>query len=148
MKLHFPCMAIFAMMLYACNNGASTAKKDTQLPGKTVTENNGTLNKDKFETADTIGIQTANNIPPQKDNPDWDKKIIKTANLQLQLEDYKKFNASIHQSLKQFGAYIAEEKQVQTNYKIENTLTIKVPVAQFDDLVNSFIADDVKIIEK
>jgi hypothetical protein len=148
MKLQFSCMAIFAMMLYACNNGASTAQKDMQLPGKTITENNGTLNKDKFETADTIVGEKANNIPPQKDNSDWDKKIIKTANLQLQLEDYKKFNASIHESLKQFGAYIAEEKQEQTDYKIENTLSIKVPVVQFDDLVNSFTGNGIKIIEK
>ena len=79
---------------------------------------------------------------------DWDKKIIKTANIKLQLDDYKKFNASVHSSVKQFGAYVAGEKQEQSDYKIENSLIIKVPVAQFDELVNSFSGDGIKVVEK
>lgn len=81
-------------------------------------------------------------------NADWDRKIIKTADVQLQVKDYKMFNTSVHNSLKQYGAYIAGESQQETDYRIENTITIKVPVAQFDALVNSFGGDGIKIMNK
>ena len=74
---------------------------------------------------------------------DWDKKIIKTANLNLEVKDYNVYNTSLREKLKQFGGYIAQEEQSQSEYKIENILTIKIPVDQFDDAVNS-ISSNVK----
>ena len=151
MKRYIYCMAIFAMMLYACNNASENNVQDNRLPADQTTTANA---KDEEEskkqlTADTVASATGNfNTSAPNNNPDWDKKIIKTANLQLQSDDYKKFNLSIHNSLKKYGAYIAGERQQETDYKTENTLTIKVPVAQFDDLVNSIGGDGIKIMEK
>jgi hypothetical protein len=102
--------------------------------------------KNKAEDKNQGNQPTTNNT--LSDNPDWDKKIIKTADIQLQLDDYKKFNANIHSALKNFGAYIADEKQIENSYRIENSITIKVPVNQFDNLVNSFAGDGIKITEK
>ncbi len=148
MKRYIYCMAIFAMILYACNNSSSSAPQATQLSGEMEAGNNKTKHEDKqFQSADTV-VATMNNIQHSSNNSDWDKKIIKTAAIQLQLDDYKNFNASIHKSLERFGAYISKEKQLETDYKIENTLTIKVPVAQFEALVNSLQGDGIKIIEK
>jgi Domain of unknown function (DUF4349) len=147
-------MAIFTMMLYACNQGSASNVQDIQTGDQSATEHNKTTGKqeEQVASADTVGMPTVavNNTPAstKKDDPDWDKKIIKTADLQLQLDDYKKFNSSVHSSLKQFGAYIAGEKQQQSDYRTENSLTIKVPVDQFDNLVNSFSGDGIKIMEK
>ena len=66
---------------------------------------------------------------------DWDKKIIKTASLRLEVKDYNAFATSLREKIKEFGGYIAQEEQVQSGYKIENSLAIKVPVDQFDDAV-------------
>ena len=152
MKQYFYCIAIFAVMLYACNNRTPLEVQDVRAPtDQTVTANNKEEEnvEKQVNTADTITTGTNNNIPSLKqDNPDWNKKIIKTADLQLQLDDYKKFNTSIHNSLQRFDAYIAEEKQEETDYKIENSITIKVPVEQFDALVNSFSGDGIKVREK
>jgi predicted nucleic acid-binding Zn-ribbon protein len=74
---------------------------------------------------------------------DWDKKILKTANLNLEVKDYNAYNTSLRDKVKQFGGYIAQEEQSQSEYKIENTLTIKIPVDQFDNAVNS-ISESVK----
>ncbi len=149
-------MAIFAMMLNSCNKGSSLKIHDVPLQDQTA----GAQNKnetsqqltDQIASADTVAAPTkeiSNNIATAKDNDeDWDKKIVKNADLQLQVDEYKKFNTSIHNSLKQYGAYIAEEKQQETDYRMENSLTIKVPVAQFEDLVNSLGGDGVKIMEK
>lgn len=44
-------------------------------------------------------------------NPDWDKKIIKTAHVTLELKDYTSYNNGIHTKLKAYGAYVAQEQQ-------------------------------------
>ena len=79
---------------------------------------------------------------------DWDKKIIKTANLNLEVKDYNAYNSSLREKLKQFGGYIAQEEQSQSEYKIENILTIKIPVDQFDDAVNSISSNVKELNEK
>ena len=152
-------MAIFAMgiMLVACNNQPAEMKaQDMQLmtaDTSAVGAFNPPQTQDKDEEQNKTNNnknnkQPTNNISSSNNNTDWDKKIIKTADLQLQLDDYKKFNTSIHTILKNFGAYIADEKQTENDFRIENSLTIKVPVDQFDNLVNSFAGDGIKIIEK
>lgn len=75
--------------------------------------------------------QTGKSIP----NGDWDKKIIKTASIDLEIKNYKSYTDGIRDNVKKFGGYIAQEEQNQTNYKIENTVVIKVPVDRFDNLV-------------
>lgn len=151
MKQYIYCMAIFAMMLYACNSASEMKIQEDQLSSDqtTVANEKNEEEANKQLTADTIASTTGNfNTSTPNNNPGWDKKVIKTATLQLQVDDYKKFNASIHNTLKKYGAYIAAEKQQETDYKIENTLSIKVPVAQFDDLINSLDGDGIKTMEK
>jgi len=79
---------------------------------------------------------------------DWDKKIIKTANLNLEVKDYNVYNSSLREKLKQFGGYIAQEEQSQSEYKIEDILTIKIPVDQFDDAVNNISSNVKELNEK
>ena len=150
MKRYIYCMAILAMMLFACNKAKET--KDIQLEDQTITDQDKSTGKpeEQLTAADTTDLPAANNVPglTKNDNADWDRKIIKTADVQLQVKDYKRFNTSVHNSLKQYGAYIAGENQQETDYRIENTITIKVPVAQFDALVNSFGGDGIKIMNK
>ena len=68
-------------------------------------------------------------------NPDWDKKIIKTANLNLQVKDYNVYYSAFREKVRSLGGYVAQEEQTQSDYKVENTLTIKVPIDQFDNAV-------------
>jgi len=83
-----------------------------------------------------------------KAKQEWDKKIIKTANLNLEVKDYIAYNTSLREKLKQFGGYIAKEEQSQSEYKIENIITIKIPVDQFDDAVNSISSGVKELNEK
>ena len=137
------------MILFACNKSSSDKTQDIQPPDQSITQSNDEEPKQQ-PVADTTATPPLvfNQSSSNNNNVDWDKKIIKTADLRLQLEDYKKFNASVHNSIKQFGAYVAGEKQGESNYKIENSLIIKVPVSQFDDLINSFSGDGIKVVEK
>jgi hypothetical protein len=70
-------------------------------------------------------------------NVDWDKKIIKNATLTVEAKSHKSFNDFVHDQVKRTGGYVAEEEQNKSDYKIENIVTIKVPVDQFDNLVKS-----------
>ena len=69
-------------------------------------------------------------------NPDWDKKIIKTATLVLRVDDFSKSSTQIRELARKHGGYIALEKQEQDTYQIKNTITMKVPVAQFELAMN------------
>lgn len=80
--------------------------------------------------------------------PDWNKKIIKTATLNVEVTDYAKFNQLVHSSANRFGGYVADELQSETEYKIENTIVIKVPVDQFQSAVNFLTSGEGKINEK
>ncbi len=86
-------------------------------------------------------------VPPQSQE-DWDKKIIKTASLNIEVKDYSKFNSELREKVKQFGGYIAQEEQTQSDYSLENTLIIKVPVDQFDNAVLQLTNAVQKINEK
>lgn len=76
---------------------------------------------------------------------DWDKKIIKTANLQVEVADYKKYNVLVRAAIKAAGGYVANEEQNESEYKIENTVTLKVPVDQFDEAVAALTPGQEKI---
>lgn len=87
-------------------------------------------------------------LPQKQANPDWEKKIIKTATLNLEIKDYNSFNISLREKIRNIGGYVAQEEQSQSDYKVENIITIKVPVDQFDDAVARLTNDVVKINEK
>ncbi|MEP7237329.1 MAG: DUF4349 domain-containing protein [Ferruginibacter sp.] len=79
---------------------------------------------------------------------DWDSKIIKNATLKVEIKDFKKYNSFVHNAVKQYGAYVAQEEQTLSDEKSETSITIKVPVAQFEDMMNALPADDGKVVEK
>ncbi|HRO71930.1 MAG TPA: DUF4349 domain-containing protein, partial [Chitinophagaceae bacterium] len=83
--------------------------------------------------------------PPQ---PDWDKKIIKTATLNVEIKDFEKFYVDVREKVKQLGGYIAQEEQVQNDYKIQNAVVIKIPVDQFDNAIIQVTSNTEKINEK
>ncbi|MBS1511961.1 MAG: DUF4349 domain-containing protein [Bacteroidetes bacterium] len=95
--------------------------------------------------ADTANINTS---PKTTAYIDWDKKIIKTANVKLEVKDFKAYNDKLHQTLKQYGAYVAQEEQNTSEEHTEDIVTIKVPVEQFDNLMNQVTESGEKVKEK
>jgi hypothetical protein len=81
---------------------------------------------------------------------DWDKKIIKTASLNVEVKDYQKYYTALYASVRRVGGYVAQENQTQSEYKTENVVAIKVPVTQFDEAVNLLIngTGQERLIEK
>src|SRR5579859_5010353 len=51
-------------------------------------------------------------------NPDWDKKIVKTANMTLEVKNFKSFDGVLHRTVRQAGGYISSETQALSEYKV------------------------------
>jgi hypothetical protein len=73
-------------------------------------------------------------------NPDWERKIIRTATLNMEVEDYNKYYTLLRESVRRTGGYVATEEQTRNEYRLENTVTIKVPVAQFEEAMQLLAA--------
>ncbi len=158
MKLNNNFIAIImAVALLSCNKGDQSklnpneiSTQDVMLSELPLTKMKG-LTAPPFAAADsTSNFQLEKNLQAGQPAPqiDWDKKIIKTANVTLELNDYQPYNQTIHSSTKRYGAYIASEQQSEKFGKLENRLSIKVPVDQFEPMMNALPAEGVKVVEK
>ncbi len=112
-------------------------------------------NESDYFASDSTAQQTPDNEQKDKKqptqpapNPDWDKKIIKTASLNIQVKDYNAYYTAFREKVRSLGGYVAQEEQTQSDYKIENTLSIKIPVDQFDNAVALLTNDAEKINER
>ena len=130
-----------------------TPVKQAQAPAASLNRkeaSSGVMDEAGKDTA-TGNYDFASPIVPQAGipvDPDWDKKIIKTANVTLELKDYNSYNTAIHAKVRSYGAYIAQEQQTETDNQLMNEITIKVPVDKFDDIMTSFAGEGIKVTEK
>lgn len=155
MKTIVTCMAI-AMTVLVCSCNNQNKIKDPEPDAESVALQ---APSSAGQMADTISLSTnalvnkdTKKSKGDKKQPEpfinWDKKIIKTAHLTFELKDYKRYNTELHKSLKGFSGYIAGEEQVENDDRITNTLIIKVPVEQFEEVVNNLPTEGVKVISK
>lgn len=103
--------------------------------------------------SDTTTRSYAESVTPRKrsttsEHIDWDKKIIKKAEITLELTDYKAYDRKLHTGLKAYGAYIANEEENHSTERLSNDISIKVPVEQFENLVGAFGGDGVTVVQK
>ena len=154
MKLNLIALIVLAgTLMISCTKGsnnndtATTTAQDLAVESSKPEE---VKKVDADQATNTTKDHPADNNILQAGNPaaGWDKKIIKTANVTLELKDYKSYNAAIHNKLKTFGAYIAGEEQIENDGRVENVMTIKVPVSQFEDLMNSFAGEGIKVVAR
>lgn len=146
---------------YKSANGNSTNLKNDEtfaITERTVADENGV----KTNGSDRDKIPVGNQQPPSLDTVatpipspiksvgkvDWDKKIIKTATMKLEVKNFKGYNETVHKTVKQFGGYIAQEENNLSDEKSETIISIKVPVDQFEDMMNQLPGGDVKVLER
>lgn len=149
---------ILLSVLFSCNRNTPEVKKDVLLSELKTAP--GSLNTDEEQVPVTVDSQvvaqqTAEPDPQKKQvknitpaTVDWDKKIIKTASLRLEVKDFNSYSDKVRKTVKQFGGYIAQEEQNLSEEKTETIMSVKVPVAQFEDLMNGLPNTDSKILER
>jgi hypothetical protein len=73
----------------------------------------------------------------QSPPPERQRQIIKTAQLDIECNDFAAFGAQLHALIQKHGGWVASEEETKSDYQHQNVVCIKVPVAQFDALLNS-----------
>ena len=147
-KFFIAALLVFSIFI-SCNKNGNKAEMADLVAAPPQTEN---AEKQKIPVGNFQQPMTDSGITqlPVKTvaNPDWDKKIIKTATLKLEVKEFKKYNDNVHKTVKQFGGYIAQEEQNLTDEKSETVISIKVPVEQFETMMNQLPGEDVKVLER
>jgi len=144
---------VIATIFFSCNrNSKSEMQLDSlkeikaQAPPQQSDKEQAPMPTGKPQQTTDSSETTISSQPPVP--VDWDKKIIKTATLKLEVKDFKMYSGGIYKTVKQFGGYIAEENQSASTEKLESSITIKVPVAQFDNVMNQLPGANVKVVER
>lgn len=147
--------AVLLCLLVACDRQtkrSSDQVSDLNRKVEAVTENEKQFFADSTGApAPPPGDPAPKKINPNAQplpNPDWDRKIVKDATLNLEVKDYNAFSAGFREKIRSLGGYVAQEDQNQTDYKIENTLVIKVPVDQFDNALAQLSTGVEKVNER
>ena len=155
-KIFIAALLIFSFFI-SCNREGKVAElksAEYDLADTKGTLNQQSIEKDKQQIPvgkySPLATDTSASSSPAPVNtsPDWDNKIIKTASVKLEIKDFKKYSDYIHNSVKLYGAYVAQEEQTLTDEKSETVITIKVPVAQFETMMNKLPGDDGEVMEK
>jgi hypothetical protein len=147
-------VALLALLWASCDGPKNKeAKMDTATAsvssGVVTPESNGPTDKEDEQAPGS----PANHLQQKPGAaapayPDWDKKIIKTADLQIEVRNFQRYTNRLHNAVKEFGGYVAQEQQTQTASEIDNTVSIKVPVDKFDDLLLQLPSDSDRLMEK
>ncbi len=141
--------ASLLLILIACKQGNESGRGKA---ANALELNKTAFDKEDFNAAADTSIVN-NNSPVTISNKtpakiDWDKKIIRTASIVVETKNYKTYNESLRAAVKNLGGYIANEQQNQSTYKIENIVSIKVPVDQFENAVNALTPDSERTMER
>lgn len=153
-------LAVVVIFCFACNNMSDSPSekalsRSVEKFDKVVTSDQQADSITDFKIADTsddnkqAGNTTQknpNNLSPKQ--IDWDKKIVKTASLNAEVKDYKTFSQKLSEKVKRYSGYISQEEQSQSDYQIQNSVVIKVPVDQFEDAINDLTKDVSKLNDK
>ncbi len=76
------------------------------------------------------------------------EKIIKTGNISLETENYDTSIVKIKQIIKQNDAYLSNENEAKSDWRIENTLTIRVTSSGFEKLISEIEKTGKKVVSK
>jgi Domain of unknown function (DUF4349) len=153
--------ALLLFLCFACNSGSHKGpvlndvllKEATRVSNGVVGSDSTAVATDKEEEpmpspSQAPGQNKKQPAPPLAANPDWDKKIIKTADLDVEVKSFRTFSDRLRQNVNRSGGYIAQEQQTLSLASIENRVTIKVPADQFEDLIQQMTSDSDRLVEK
>jgi hypothetical protein len=147
-------IAAAALYCFACNSNSdlqreSTNKKDLGYLSRNLDSS------ENFKIADTINEpQQVSNSDKTNQNGisvrpfDWGKKIVKNATLNAEVKNYKSFSQQLNEKVQKYGGYVSQEEQSQSEYQVQNSVVIKVPVDQFENAINDLTKDVTTLNEK
>jgi hypothetical protein len=77
-----------------------------------------------------------------------EKKIIKTADITIEVKDLKKSRVALGKKLQKYKAYISNEREDNNSTQLSNTITIRILSDHFDSLLNEICDEAFKVESK
>lgn len=137
---------VVTMFCLACNKDTSNKKDSyTTAPATTTYESIQANPSDSKAISNKEIILQGSSPQPAID---WNKKIVKTANIKIEVKDLNRYSSTIYNAVMQAGGYISKEEQHNTEGMLAMNIDIKVPVANFESLLLSVCTKDSKILER
>ena len=149
--------ALLLLLFFSCNQGSSREyESKAETPASNASADtaaslnySGEDNQPQTTSPGTPGKQPRIPTPSTSfANPDWDRKIVKTADISIETKNFPRFTERLHRLVRESGGYIAQEDQSQSPAEIKNSISIRVPVDRFDDLLQQLPADSDRLTEK
>jgi len=142
--------ALLLLLCIACNNSKYRAElnKDVAGPVNTATADSVAVAYEAPAPQQQTRLQGKKVAPPPVAGPDWDKKIIKTADLSLEVRNFGMFSDRLRQLVQRAGGYMSQEQQTQSPSAIENNVAIRVPVDKFDDFLSRLPSDSDRLVDR
>ena len=142
---------VLALLISACQADSESMSKEQYVESSDLVEvpvteealpqafDGGQLQREKTPLRDQDnqrgGKGNSNQPTPQK--PSTTRKIIKTGNLRMQVEDVEATSKIVQSITEQHDGYISGQNLTSNNYEIRNNFTIRVPIEQFDPLMEA-----------
>lgn len=119
---------IIAILLFLAFTVSCKSNKNNQVMSKMSSE---------FEATDALKEVIASPAPPSQTggNATIDKKIIKTAYINIEVENIAVSRKLIDTTIKAFNGYVISENMQNTESQLSSNINIKVPAMQFDKML-------------
>ena len=94
---------------------------------------------EEYETSEEYDQSVSEKKAQDKTQPQKKvtRKLIKTADYRIQVEDVNKSSQGIEATVSKFGGFISGTNLTNTLYSISNNITIRVPADQFEALLDA-----------
>lgn len=126
----FISIILLAALVWSCNQAS---KNDLMLPEKRM------LASDEAATPEVVSDRSANN----SDNlatPNIEQKVIKTANVSIEVSNYLKSRQRVDSIVQKHKGYITNESFQETESIRSNNITIRIPYQNFNALLSDMAA--------
>jgi hypothetical protein len=148
-------LAFFAIMLTLLACQEKSANFSSEQSGTAKSENevfSPPMNEISADSEENIDEKEQDQQPGKRPiysqpaaNPDWDRSIIRTANMETEVKDLKTFTSSVRTLIRQLGGYVDAEEFTIDDYRKNATITLKVPVQKFEEAVNNLSEHSVAV---
>lgn len=129
--IHLLCLLLFVT---ACESNYDEATMESKEAAASFYEYEEDAEYEETETDD------------QQENSAVSKlKIIKTADLRMQVKEVAKSSSNIEGIVKSYKAYISNSRLNNSTYRIENDITIRVPSDRFDEIMEALTKEAIFI---
>ncbi|MBP7558497.1 MAG: DUF4349 domain-containing protein [Chitinophagaceae bacterium] len=148
-KILLPAL-LAGLIIVSCNTmqekenvPAATDQANTPLPETPATDLPGPDQQPEKQKTSSAAIPAI-----AASNPDWDRRIIRTGRLKLEIKELKQYYSFMRDQIRTMGGYIASEELTENDFERQLQVSIRIPVGQFDAALEAVSMQTEKTLER